>query len=66
MLWQEALENIGQPKQRDINDIHEIMKNQIRGWRYVNKQRITGYGLQRCYERIGKFLDTSGEIIPFV
>ncbi len=65
MIWKEALDSVSQPKQKDINDIHEIMKNQIKGWRYVGKQRINGYGIQRCYERNGEFLDTSGKIVPF-
>lgn len=65
MVWKEALEGVGTPKQQEINAIHEIMKNQICGWKYVNKQQIDGYGIQRCYERTGLILDTSGEIVPF-
>lgn len=65
MVWKEALDGVGAPKQQEINAIHEIMKNQISGWKYVNRQRIQGYGIQRCYERKEVILDTSGEMVPF-
>lgn len=52
MIWKEALKrDYEKPSRRDINEIHEIMKNNIRGWCAVGKQRIDGFGIQRCYDR---------------
>lgn len=52
MIWREAMGvDVMQPTKRDINNIHEIMKNNITGWRPAGKQRIEGYGVQRSYER---------------
>lgn len=52
MIWKEALKrDYEKPSRRDINEIHEIMKNNIRGWCAVGKQEVPGYGIQRCYER---------------
>ena len=53
MIWREAFGfDISKPQKKDINEIHEIMKNSISGWKYIGKQKITDYGTQRCYERI--------------
>lgn len=53
MIWDEALKiEYSAFPQREINRIHNIMKNQIEGWKYVNKQKCGEYGVQRCYERI--------------
>ena len=52
MIWDKALNYIYTPIQpKDINRLHEIMKNSITGWMSVGKQRCEGYGTQRCYER---------------
>lgn len=52
MIWREAYKiEVIQPQKREINEIHEIMKNNITGWKYANKQSVSGYGIQRCYER---------------
>ena len=51
MIWREALGvEVILPTKKDINNIHEIMKNNITGWKYTGKQRIPGYGIQRSYE----------------
>jgi hypothetical protein len=51
MLWREALgHEFDDPKKQDVNRIHEIMKNNVTGWRTVGKQRCGKYGVQRCYE----------------
>lgn len=53
MLWKEALgQEFTMPKPKDVNNIHEIMKNSITGWEYVGKQSNRGYGIQRSYERV--------------
>lgn len=67
-LWREALGNeFGQPRPQDVNALHTIMKNSVAGWHYVNRQRVEGYGVQRCYERDGvtKFADMTDEDVNF-
>ena len=32
MLWEKALEEFGKPSRRMSNEIHEIMRRQIKGW----------------------------------
>lgn len=57
MIWDSALKMSGViPTRKDVNEIHEIMKNNIDGWKYVGKQRIKegNYGRQRSYEPIKK------------
>lgn len=60
MLWKEALGHLYDPyRPQDINSIHEIMKNSVRGWKYIGKQSIgSGYGVQRCYERENAVIET--------
>lgn len=60
-LWKEALgreyERYGR---KEINAIHEIMKNNITGWEAVGKIRCDNYGVQRAYRRISqKVVDTN-------
>ena len=51
-LWREALSHpFDQYGKKDINAIHEIMKNSIHGWHYAGKQKCGDYGVQRAYER---------------
>lgn len=60
MIWREALKiEVMQPTKRDINNIHEIMKNNISGWKFVGQQRVKGYGVQRSYEPCFKDADNS-------
>lgn len=57
MIWDMALKQSGTiPTHKEINNIHEIMKNNISGWVSVGRQRVTdgNYGIQRCYEPIKK------------
>lgn len=65
MIWHDALEMEQiKPSPRDINHIHDIMKNSITGWKYVGKQKIIGsYGIQRAYERVEQIIET--EEVPF-
>jgi len=52
MIWKEALGNMYvEPRPQDINAIHEIMKNNIAGWRSMGKQRCGHYGVQRSYDK---------------
>lgn len=65
MIWNEALhmDNI-KPTPKEINHIHDIMRNNITGWKYVGIQRNgTMYGNQRSYERIRPIIDTHE--VPF-
>lgn len=51
-LWREALNHqFDQYSKRDINSIHEIMKNSIDGWHFAGRVRVGNYGVQRAYER---------------
>lgn len=65
MIWDEALEmNMIKPSPKEVNHIHDIMKNSVTGWEYVGIQRNgSKYGNQRSYERNIKIIDT-GEV-PF-
>lgn len=65
MIWDEALNMDSiKPSPREINHIHDIMKNNVTGWRYIGMQRTdTKYGVQRAYERIQEIIDV-GEV-PF-
>lgn len=66
MLWKGALGHLyDEPQHKDINAIHDIMKNNIAGWKSVGKQKLPNYGVARCYERIEQFIDVSGEEVPF-
>lgn len=66
MLWKEALKHEFEKfEKRDINRIHEIMKNNVAGWRYIGKQRCDEYGVQRSYERIKSFVEAESDEIPF-
>lgn len=71
MLWREALEHEDinrDPDARTVNMLHEIMKNNISGWTAVGKQKVAGYGIQRCYDRKSKevFIDAKDmKDIPF-
>lgn len=59
MIWNEAL-NMGsiKPSPKEINHIHDIMKNSINGWKPAGKQRTnTVYGIQRSYERIKRIVE---------
>ena len=68
-LWKEALGYIyEQPRRPDINEIHQIMRNNITGWRYIGKASAGGsYGVQRCYDRINPafVLVSESEELPF-
>ena len=59
MIWKEALKmEYVKPSQKDLNNLHEIMRNNIKGWKYEGKQRIDMiYGTQRCYVPKAEFLD---------
>ena len=57
MIWDKALKQAEKiPTHKEINNIHEIMKNNISGWVSVGRQRVSSenYGVQRCYEPIKK------------
>ena len=57
MLWEKALEEFGKPSRRMSNEIHEIMRRQIKGWivhpNENGKARCGKYGNQVCYVRDG-------------
>ena len=55
MIWKEALGNMYvEPRPQDINAIHEIMKNNITGWKSCKgKVRCGKYGVQRSYDKKG-------------
>ena len=51
-IWREAFGNLyGMPQPKEINAIHDIMRNSIHGWHEEpKKQRCGAYGVQKCYE----------------
>lgn len=57
MLYANALEEFGKPNLRVSNELHEIMRNKITGWKlHPNKNgkaRCGKYGVQICYVRDG-------------
>lgn len=65
-LWREALghETYQAPTRKDINEIHDIMRNNIEGWVSVGQQRVIEYGRQRCYDRIIKDDFVSCDNVP--
>lgn len=66
-LWEEALGNTGKPQKYESNLIHTIMQQEIEGWvRCEKKQRCEKYGVQFCYERENKYIDTDNlKELPF-
>lgn len=65
MIWDEALDMSAiKPSPKEINHIHDIMKNSITGWTAVGKQRIgSKYGVQRAYKRNKEIVNA--EEVPF-
>ena len=53
MIWDEVLNpGVSNPTPKEINHIHEVMRNSITGWKYIGMQKtMTKYGVQRAYER---------------
>ena len=71
-IWDVALQENGSPTKRDANEIAEIMRFSIVGWRKADNPRACGaYGKQKCYERIEKgtggfmSVEDSGVDLPF-
>lgn len=66
-LWRECLDldSYSPIPAREINRLHDIMKNNIDGWSFAGKQLVDGYGVQRAYERNSGFIDTTGMEIEF-
>lgn len=68
MLWREALNHeFDDPPRKIVNEIHDIMRNNVAGWRYAGKQRMETYGCQRCYDRTAtdEFVDVNDEKVPW-
>ena len=65
MIWDEALDMSAiKPSPKEINHIHDIMKNSITGWKYIGIQRNgSNYGNQRSYEREKQIINT--DKVPF-
>lgn len=63
MIWKEALKmEYVKPDRKEINHVHDIMRNCITGWEYKGKQMIDEvHGIQRAYDRINKIVDE----VPF-
>ena len=66
-LWEKALKNSGKPQKYESNMLHTIMQQEIDGWvRVDKKQRCEDYGVQICYERKNKFINTDDiDELPF-
>lgn len=66
MLWREALQiEFSDPKPADIRLLHDIMRNCIKGWKYVDKKKCGKYGTQRAYDRTEQFVAVDGSALPF-
>ncbi len=53
MIYNEALNEIGKPKQYESREIGAIMNSFSEGWRYYpNPRSIPGFGKQRGWERV--------------
>ena len=65
-LWKEALNReFERYTRKDINAIHEIMKNNITGWKASGKQRCGAYGVQRTYDRVlPKSIESDWDDVP--
>lgn len=68
-IWDSALQENNSPTKRDSNEIAEIMRFSITGWKKCEKvQRCGAYGRQVCYERIEKaardFVDADESKVP--
>lgn len=65
-IWENVFDSNIKPGRKEVNILHEIMRNKITGWKASGIQR-TGkvYGNQRCYDRISKFAPIDIEEIPF-
>ena len=51
-IWREALCYDGTPDRKTTNELHDIMRNNIKGYVAENgKKRCREYGIQRCYLR---------------
>lgn len=53
MIYEKALGEFGRPNRRESNEIHEIMRREIKGWKLHpnegGKARCGSYGKQVCY-----------------
>ena len=67
MIWREALKHLYEdPTRKQVNELHNMMRNSITGWTYIGKQSVADYGIQRAYKRQNERIvnDDIGEI-PF-
>lgn len=55
MIYTEALQEFGKPTKKISNELHEIMRRKIEGWKVhpnkAGKTRCGKYGVQVCYVR---------------
>ena len=50
LIYQEALDNVGKPDRRTVNEINDIMNNSIVGWKQQNLLKSMGFrniGIER-------------------
>lgn len=65
-IWNECLKEDRRPTAKESSEIHEILRNSIKGWTYSGKQRTDEYGIQRCYSRQQNIVDeVEATEIPF-
>lgn len=53
LIYQEALDNVGKPDRRMINEINDIMNNSVEGWKQKTgaTRRFEKYGIQKYWYR---------------
>lgn len=72
MLFTEALNELGKPNRRESNEIHEIMRMKIKGWKLHpatnGRARCGHYGKQVCYVRdnITSYSPKNGEEVELI
>lgn len=67
-IWDKCFKQDKDPDRKTTNEIHDIMKNKIKGWKKQDQKQYCGeYGVQRCYERVddGEAWEESKIDIPF-
>lgn len=66
-IWKEALGNEYTPiSRREINELHDIMRDSVAEWESIGRQRCGDYGIQRAYEKKKTFETVpNGFDLPF-
>lgn len=68
-IWEKALHYDGHPTKPEAKRIIQLVREKIKGWHEIGRQRCMNYGTVKCFERDGTELDLvevpDGEEVPF-